>query len=304
MVLGNPNSKLDKYFIRLVVIFLLAVSTLLAIPIFSANNDISENSEEYGTKEAETKTEIETEAEIVILSITVGDDDERLVRTPVMKVSELLDERNIDYSDDSVAVNYDINSEVFDGMRIVIGTYFTEIYTEDVITPFGKQYIECQTIPKGKIELISEGKDGVSRVTHEAMYINGELVEDIIIGNELMNESVDAVYYVGAGGTVTSKDGTVYEYSYYIDVVATAYKTGGITATGAEAKDGVVAVDPRVIPYGTKMFVTGNYGEIGYCSAEDTGPGIKGKRIDVCMSGTHQDLLNFGRRNMRVYILE
>ncbi len=300
MVLGNPNHKLDKYFIRLAVIFLVAVSTLLAIPIFSANNDISEKNEECDTKE----TEIETEAEMFTVFLTVGNDEEISLSTPVMKVSELLAERNIDYTDDSIAVNHDINSEVFDGMRIVLGTYVTETYTEDVITPFGKQYIECQTIPRGKIELISEGKDGKSTVTHEAMYINDELVEDIIIGNEVVNEAVDAVYYVGAGGTVTSEDGTVYEYSYYIDVVATAYKTGGITATGAEAKDGVVAVDPRVIPYGTKMFVTGNYGEIGYCSAEDTGPGIKGKRIDVCMSGSHQDLLNFGRRNMRVYILE
>lgn len=85
---------------------------------------------------------------------------------------------------------------------------------------------------------------------------------------------------------------------------ATAYTTPrdgrggwtGKTATGTTPKIGVVAVDPNVIPLGTKLYVDG-YGE---CVAEDTGGVIKGKKIDLFMQdrGT---CLDFGRRKVIVH---
>ena len=94
-------------------------------------------------------------------------------------------------------------------------------------------------------------------------------------------------------------------------MVATAYTAGpestgkspgmpgyGITATGMRVKPGVIAVDPRVIPLGTYVYVRG----YGYSIAADTGGAIKGNRIDVYMK-TLREAYQWGRRTVNVYIL-
>ena len=71
----------------------------------------------------------------------------------------------------------------------------------------------------------------------------------------------------------------------------------GITATGTRAGHGTVAVDPRVIPLGSSVFIPG-YGE---AVAADTGGAIIGDRIDLCME-TFEECYNFGRRNVEVFV--
>ena len=71
------------------------------------------------------------------------------------------------------------------------------------------------------------------------------------------------------------------------------------TALGTPLRYGVIAVDPEVIPMGTRVFIPG-YGE---AVAEDIGSAIKGNHIDVAFD-THQEALSFGRRNLEVYIME
>jgi 3D (Asp-Asp-Asp) domain-containing protein len=93
------------------------------------------------------------------------------------------------------------------------------------------------------------------------------------------------------------------------EMVATAYyafgKGGndingnGITATGLRARKGIVAVDPRIIPLGTKLFIPG-YGE---ALAADTGGWIKSYRVDLCFESL-EECFRFGRRNIRVYLVE
>lgn len=70
----------------------------------------------------------------------------------------------------------------------------------------------------------------------------------------------------------------------------------GLTSIGRKAIVGrTVAVDPKVIPYGSKVFIAG----IGWRIAEDTGGDIRGNRIDVLMHSEEQ-AVNFGRRHMYV----
>ena len=73
----------------------------------------------------------------------------------------------------------------------------------------------------------------------------------------------------------------------------------GITATGLRARKGIVAVDPRVIPLGTRLYVPG-YGE---ALAADTGGWIKDQRIDLCFE-TLEECYRFGRRKIRIYLVE
>jgi 3D (Asp-Asp-Asp) domain-containing protein/peptidoglycan hydrolase CwlO-like protein len=90
------------------------------------------------------------------------------------------------------------------------------------------------------------------------------------------------------------------------DMVATAYFSGGgglsgngITAIGFRVKKGIVAVDPRVIPLGTKLYIPG-YGE---ALAADTGGWVKGNRIDLAFDSL-EECYRFGRRKIKVYLVE
>ena len=99
---------------------------------------------------------------------------------------------------------------------------------------------------------------------------------------------------------------TSFEYSKVLVMNATSYtddpaENGGYNTTkmGTRLRYGVVAVDPRVIPLGTKLYIEG----YGYAVAEDTGGAIKGNRIDLCYTDRAKAEA-FGRRNVKVYILK
>ncbi|HBT19899.1 MAG TPA: hypothetical protein DEA47_00770 [Peptococcaceae bacterium] len=99
-----------------------------------------------------------------------------------------------------------------------------------------------------------------------------------------------------------------YQLKKVIKVKATAYdsceiccgKTDGITKTGTKAKtDHTIAVDPKVIPLGSKVYIA----ELGKIyTAEDTGGKIIGNRIDIFMD-THEQAKQFGIRELTAYIL-
>src|SRR5699024_8096610 len=76
----------------------------------------------------------------------------------------------------------------------------------------------------------------------------------------------------------------------------------GISATGMNLTNGarVIAVDPNVIPLGSRVWVEG-YGE---AIAADTGGAIKGNRIDVLMESEAKAASNWGRRTVQVKILD
>lgn len=95
----------------------------------------------------------------------------------------------------------------------------------------------------------------------------------------------------------------------YIDrgiFVATAYHMGTITSTGRRVKVGrTIAVDPRVIPYDTKVKITcEEYPEVnGHYIAEDCGGAIKGKKIDIYME-SDEKAFYFGRRQVNIKIVK
>lgn len=92
-------------------------------------------------------------------------------------------------------------------------------------------------------------------------------------------------------------------YASCVAMEATAYLPtdgdgAGITATGAIARRGIVAVDPNVIPLGTRVYIPG----YGTAIAADTGGAIRGNKIDLCME-SYGEAMNFGRQSVEVYIL-
>ena len=76
------------------------------------------------------------------------------------------------------------------------------------------------------------------------------------------------------------------------------------TATGTLARYGAIAVDPSVIPYGTRMYIVSWDGSVvyGYATAEDCGGAINGARVDLYYD-TYEECIQFGRRDCIIYFL-
>jgi 3D (Asp-Asp-Asp) domain-containing protein len=105
-------------------------------------------------------------------------------------------------------------------------------------------------------------------------------------------------------GALASRAGSIRRFRL-LTMRATAYcpngccgSSHGRTATGRRAEYGIVAVDPRVIPLGTALYVD----RYGFAIAADTGRKIKGARIDLCFP-THREAMGFGTRSVKVLIL-
>ncbi|MDT8901480.1 3D domain-containing protein [Anaeroselena agilis] len=95
-----------------------------------------------------------------------------------------------------------------------------------------------------------------------------------------------------------------------LDIVATAYasgphdngKWGSLTHLGTRVRPGIIAVDPRVIPLGARVYIEFADGRGVYATAEDTGGAIKGNRIDIAM-GSVDEAYEFGMQKVKVYVL-
>lgn len=103
------------------------------------------------------------------------------------------------------------------------------------------------------------------------------------------------------------ENGVPENYLYCIEGKSTAYYGGHMTATGSAVRPGVVAVDPREIPYGTEMWIVSADGRYvyGFARAEDTGGFIywpKGATVDLYMN-TYADCCVWGWRGVKIYVL-
>ena len=108
-------------------------------------------------------------------------------------------------------------------------------------------------------------------------------------------------------GTLTLSSGEKLNFSAAKTMTATAYTAGhdGVgytTATGTTVRVGTVAVDRKVIPLGTRMFIVTNDGIVyGMAVAEDTG--VRGNKVDL-YHNTYRECIEFGRRSCTVYLLK
>jgi 3D (Asp-Asp-Asp) domain-containing protein len=111
-------------------------------------------------------------------------------------------------------------------------------------------------------------------------------------------------YSALAGVARRGMTGTVHLADAALRMMATAYTAdcsgcSGVTASGRPAGHGIVAVDPRYIPLGTRLYIPG----YGHALAGDTGSAIRGNRIDLGFE-SHRDALRFGRRSIVVYVFD
>ena len=179
----------------------------------------------------------------------------------------------------------------------------------DKITPNLKEKKEYEKIPfeiiineddnlsKGETKIDQEGKDGEKEMIYELIYEDGKLVDKNLVSEKVVNSPTNKVIKKGIKEEimVASRGNN----SRQMSVVATAYATGTITATGTKPKWGTIAVDQKVIPYGTKVYIPKFNMTF---TAEDCGGDIKGNKIDIFM-GSETDAYSWGRRTIDIYIL-
>lgn len=152
-----------------------------------------------------------------------------------------------------------------------------------------------------------EGVNGEALVTYLEKYINGKLTETTEIAREILTEAqATLILSMEHNGSLPQSTKIPKDYIRVMDIECTAYYLpGNYTATGKIAQRGYVAVDPSVIPLGTKMFICSADGSYiyGYAQAEDTGSAVKGNIVDLHMD-SYEECIIFGRRDMIAYIIE
>lgn len=146
-------------------------------------------------------------------------------------------------------------------------------------------------------KVVSRGSKGVQEQTIRLTLEDGKEVDREILGQRVLTPPTNEVISRGAQTSI-SRGGTTINFKRAYMMTATAYCIpGGTTTTGAPVSWGVIAVDPRVISLGERVYVEG----YGQARALDTGGAIKGNRIDLYMNST-QAALAYGVRNVMVYV--
>lgn len=222
-------------------------------------------------------------------------------------------------------LSHPTDTQVFDGMQLRIDAVITREETYTAVLRREVTVCNDASIPSGSTEVLVEGRDGEVLRTAQVTYINGAEIERKVLGEIVTIQPVTQIVAAGTGAAPEAVDpngmpvigdgyiilptGEVLTYTRTDTVRATAYTHTDagcdmITATGSVVHKGTVAVDPRFVPYGTRMFIVANDGSYvyGVAEAEDCGGAIKRDRMDLYFP-TYDECMAFGWRTCTVYFL-
>ncbi len=192
-----------------------------------------------------------------------------------------------------------------EGMEIRIDRVVVENLENKIEIPFETESRENKDMFEGEKKVITKGEVGQKIESLKNTYVNGILETTEVLKSEITKDPVKEVVEVGTKKGTQAPNGK--NAKRVIVMQATAYDptAGSKTAMGTRARVGAVAVDPKVIPLGSKLYIESMDGfpTYGYATAEDTGGAIKGNRIDLFYN-SNAEANRFGRRNVKVYVLD
>lgn len=240
-------------------------------------------------------------------------------------VGEMLEAMNITLADDD-QINVGLEEGLYDGMNIVLDRINNteETYQEEI--PFETVTKKTDDLEEGTTQIESEGVKGTCEVKVSKKIVNGEVVETNVIDKKVVTEPKSEIKLVGTRkkqlnsiscgcATICNEDGKLIDhngnpiyYSKKLSGPCTAYSasSGARTATGELAQFGKVAVDPRIIPYGTKLYICSDDGSFvyGYATASDTGSALKnGHTLVDLFYPSEGECISFGRRTLSIYFV-
>lgn len=217
-------------------------------------------------------------------------------------VGELLQRRGITLGD-ADRVDPDPAAPLAAGMIVRVIRVEHRVVAERHVIPYGVVRSDDPLAPRGRITVMQPGRAGLKELLYKLTVADGRVVERVQVGGRTVRTALDRVVRVGTFVRIASRG--PFTGREYMDMIATGYSpfccpgVDHITSTGMRAGYGVVAVDPTVIPLGSRLYVEG----YGPAVAGDVGGAIKGLRIDLGFDTT-RDALRWGRRSVRVFILE
>ena len=268
-----------------------------------------------GTASAYNKTNMQS----VVINI---DGAPRMVSTEKETIGELLEEL-----ENTIDTGYFLeNAEESDPIESMMTISLTSVTEKTVAStepiPFKTVERNNDLMNYGEKRVVQEGKNGEKSVISKEIYHGAKQIDIKLVEEKIITPATDKIVEIGtkkeepkkAEPAKSSKPAKApaasnniingREYSKVLKVKATAYTPydagcTGMTASGTRAGVGTIAVDPRVIPLGTKVYIPG----YGVATALDTGGAIKGNKIDVCYM-TKGEAFKWGVKNLNIYILK
>ncbi len=218
--------------------------------------------------------------------------------TPAFTVREALQEAKVVPGEEDI-VKPGLEEEIRPGMAIRV-IRVRQVAREIMVpVPFSIRREPDPNLMRGQVRVVQAGQQGKEKQRWVLIYHDGQEVKRVMEDSQVIAPPVDRVVRVGTLQQV-SRGGRDIRFSRVIDMVATAYTySGNNTASGVPPSYGVVAVDPRVIPLGTRLYVDG----YGYATALDVGSSIRGNRIDLFFESAAQ-ARRWGIRRVNVYVLD
>ncbi len=257
----------------------------------------------------------------------VADGEETTLYTMGSTVSDLLDEAGVEVGEED-DVNRTLTSDVSDEATITVDRveYIERTAKEEI--PFETQTETSADIFEGEKEVVTAGVKGEKELVYKDKFVNGELESSELVSETTVKEPVKEVVKIGAkkrpaliifkNGVEPISDldvpsyvkldskGVPKNYVDYLEGAATAYTNDPQTSTGRKPQQGIVAVDPKEIPYGSELYIVSKDGQYvyGYAIAGDTGGFIYSTNniADLYMD-TYDMCCEWGRRDIAIYVI-
>ncbi len=207
-------------------------------------------------------------------------------------------------------VNLPLETPLSDNLDIRVKRVIYKEHTETVKLPFSTKTINVfYSSSTGKMPIDHAGKEGTRYITKKDKMVDGVVLETKVLKDYVAEKPTEAVKYVAVKGPTKVVNGSELKYRRLLTMNATAYTYNAYgnnrTATGAKVAVGCVAINPRLNPdlkLGDKLYIETDDGRFiyGYCTINDTG-GMSG--VDIFLP-SQIDCINFGRRTVKVYVLD
>lgn len=237
------------------------------------------------------------------VTVTLVDGDEvRAVQTSAQTMGEMLaQEKAHPGREDRCSVP--LATVPRDGLRVTVTRVQSKTLVERFPIPFTTKQQFTSSLRAGIRQVKQAGKKGERVKTFLEVYKNGQQSQRKKIA-ERVTPPRQAVVLAGTRGMLASRGH--FAGRRVLDMIATGYGPGARcngrwanrTASGMRPGYGVVAVDPRLIRLGTRLYIEG----YGNAIAGDTGGAIKGARIDLGYN-TYREAVRVGRKRVKVLIL-
>ncbi|MGI6585449.1 MAG: DUF348 domain-containing protein [Gracilibacteraceae bacterium] len=244
--------------------------------------------------------------------ITINSDDKDIViLTTAPDVRSVLEEAHIKLEGKD-KVSPDLDTAVVEDMTIAVTRVEEKIVKQEMKMDFTNIVRKSEDLDKGLVRVVKKGSPGLKELSIRVIFENGKEVKREIAEEKVLKEPADGIIEEGSRTTFISSRGQITRFVRALKMTATAYDATfescgkhpdhpqyGITYSGLRVRPGIVAVDPKVIPLGTYLYVEG-YGE---ALAADIGGAIKGNRIDLYYESP-EDVAKYGKRTVKVYVLD